>query len=72
MAVPPYIFPTIPCYKIILTEYCLTILGQSHSFSLKIQNIINTCVIFASSKLLAPQKSPTMKEMSVFVNKYSK
>lgn len=63
MAVPPYIFPTIPCYKIILTEYCLTILGKSHSFSLKIQNIIKY-IIFASSKLLAPQKSPTMKEMS--------
>lgn len=40
MAVPLYIFPTIPCYKVILTEYCITILEKSHSFSLEIQNII--------------------------------
>lgn len=74
MAVPLYIFPTIPCYKVILTEYCITILEKSHSFSLEIQNIIKYMwfFFFASSILLAPPKSPTMKEMSVFVNKYSK
>lgn len=45
-AVPPYSFPTILCYEVILTEHCLTKMEKFHSLSLKIQNIIKYICYF--------------------------